>query len=128
MPIGIFGFVAQALLTMGLQREKAGRGTLAVCELAIQGRATLMLLTHTRGTADTNLLFAMVFERLIFGRYPDLWSLLGASIIVGGAVRVALEKTKSSVAMSTSDSRGKVESEPLAAVQVQAGDEAGAAR
>lgn len=30
-PIGFMGFIAQALLTMGLQREKAGRGTLAVC-------------------------------------------------------------------------------------------------
>lgn len=31
IPIGVFGFCAQALLTLGLQREKAGRGTLAVC-------------------------------------------------------------------------------------------------
>lgn len=28
--MGIFGFVAQTLLTMGLARETAGRGTLAV--------------------------------------------------------------------------------------------------
>lgn len=28
--IGIFGFMAQVLLTMGLQRETAGRGTMAV--------------------------------------------------------------------------------------------------
>jgi hypothetical protein len=28
--IGIFGFFAQILLTMGLQRETAGRGTMAV--------------------------------------------------------------------------------------------------
>jgi predicted membrane channel-forming protein YqfA (hemolysin III family) len=33
VPIGIFGFIAQALLTLGLQREKAGRGTLAICTL-----------------------------------------------------------------------------------------------
>lgn len=34
----------------------------------------------------------------MFKRYPDLWSLLGASIIVGGAVKVALEKSKTSPA------------------------------
>ena len=28
--IGIFGFIAQVLLTMGLQREAVGRGTMAV--------------------------------------------------------------------------------------------------
>jgi hypothetical protein len=28
--IGIFGFVAQVLLTLGLQRETAGRGTMAI--------------------------------------------------------------------------------------------------
>lgn len=28
--IGIFGFLAQALLTMGLQRETAGRGAMAM--------------------------------------------------------------------------------------------------
>lgn len=39
LPIGIFGFFAQALLTLGLQREKAGRGTLAVCECS-RGRSS----------------------------------------------------------------------------------------
>lgn len=28
--IGIFGFIAQVLLTLGLQRETAGRGTMAI--------------------------------------------------------------------------------------------------
>ena len=28
--IGIFGFIAQVLLTLGLQREAVGRGTMAV--------------------------------------------------------------------------------------------------
>ncbi|KAK4057748.1 hypothetical protein OIO90_001396 [Microbotryomycetes sp. JL221] len=72
-PIGIFGFIAQALLTLGLQLEKAGRGTLAVY---------------------SNLLFAILLERVVFNHFPDGWSLIGASIIVGCAVRVALDKTK----------------------------------
>ncbi|GAA6010131.1 hypothetical protein JCM11491_005354 [Sporobolomyces phaffii] len=71
VPIGVFGFVAQILLTTGLQRERAGRGTLAVY---------------------THLIFAMVLERIFFKTLPDAWSILGAVIIVGGALRVALAK------------------------------------
>ncbi|KAM0753050.1 hypothetical protein T439DRAFT_323660 [Meredithblackwellia eburnea MCA 4105] len=70
-PIGILGFAAQALLTMGLQREKAGRGTLAVYSL---------------------LLFAMVFERVVFGKFPDILSLFGSIIIISGAVYVVIKK------------------------------------
>ncbi|GAA5827240.1 hypothetical protein JCM11251_001185 [Rhodosporidiobolus azoricus] len=84
VPIGVFGFLAQALLTMGLQREKAGRGTLAVY---------------------SNLIFAMLLERLIFHKLPDAWSLLGASIIIGGAIRVALEKKPVAAAAVTPASR-----------------------
>lgn len=36
----------------------------------------------------------MILERLVFQRYPDLLSLLGAAIIVGSGVKVALEKSK----------------------------------
>lgn len=32
VPIGLFGFFAQVLLTTGLQRERAGRGSLAICK------------------------------------------------------------------------------------------------
>jgi hypothetical protein len=34
----------------------------------------------------------MIIERLWFKTYPDAWSILGAVIIVGGALRVALAK------------------------------------
>ncbi|KAI5481731.1 hypothetical protein MNV49_000008 [Pseudohyphozyma bogoriensis] len=71
VPIGIFGFLGQTLLTVGLQREKAGRGTLGVY---------------------ANLLFALVFERLVFEKLPDWWSLTGAMIIVGGAGWVVVSK------------------------------------
>lgn len=30
-PIGVLGFLSQALMTMGLIKEKAGRGALATC-------------------------------------------------------------------------------------------------
>ncbi|ORY80263.1 hypothetical protein BCR35DRAFT_304458 [Leucosporidium creatinivorum] len=88
IPIGVFGFCAQALLTLGLQREKAGRGTLAVY---------------------SNLLFAMILERLVFNKYPDLLSLLGAAIIVGGAVKVALEKSKMTDAQVLKSEEAKLE-------------------
>lgn len=46
----------------------------------------------------------MILERLVFGVLPDAWSILGAFIIVGGALRVALEKQKP--ASSTSSTSG----------------------
>ncbi|KAK4046382.1 hypothetical protein OIV83_006105 [Microbotryomycetes sp. JL201] len=83
-PIGVFGFIAQALLTLGLQKEKAGRGTLAVY---------------------SNLLFAILLERVVFHHLPDVWSVIGATIIVGGAVRVALDKSKKQADPAESDKR-----------------------
>lgn len=85
---------------MGLQREKAGRGTLAVCTSSYNLPLSLIVLAlretcrtdFTR--ADTNMLFAIILERIVFHQLPDVWSVLGASIIVAGAVRVALEKSK----------------------------------
>ncbi|KAM0793653.1 hypothetical protein ACM66B_001084 [Microbotryomycetes sp. NB124-2] len=83
-PIGVFGFIAQALLTLGLQKEKAGRGTLAVY---------------------SNLLFAIMLERIVFHHLPDVWSVIGATIIVGGAIRVALDKSKKQADPNVSDKR-----------------------
>lgn len=36
----------------------------------------------------------MILERIVFGRLPDAWSLLGSAIIVGGAIYVVMEKEK----------------------------------
>ena len=36
----------------------------------------------------------MLLERIVFNKFPDAWSLLGSSIIIGGAVFVALDKGK----------------------------------
>lgn len=41
---------------------------------------------------DTHLIFAMILERIWYKTLPDAWSILGAVIIVGGALRVALAK------------------------------------
>jgi hypothetical protein len=48
----------------------------------------------------------MILERLVFAKLPDAWSLLGAAIIVGGAVKVALEKSKS-FSSTTKEGRNK---------------------
>lgn len=71
--VGICGFVGQVLLVMGLQRETASRGTLA---LYIQ------------------IIFASVFERIVFKVTPSYLSLLGTVIIIGSALYVALTKDK----------------------------------
>lgn len=45
----------------------------------------------------------MVLERIFFKRLPDVWSVLGACIIIGGAVRVALERKQSIEGSSVPD-------------------------
>ncbi|KAF8510136.1 hypothetical protein BU17DRAFT_55662 [Hysterangium stoloniferum] len=67
--IGIFGFIAQVLLTMGLQRETASRGTLALY---------------------TQIVFATALERFIFNVTPSYLSIFGAFIIMGSAVYIAV--------------------------------------
>lgn len=42
----------------------------------------------------SNLLFAIILEKLVFRKNPDNWSLVGSGIIIGGAIWVALEKQK----------------------------------
>ncbi|KAG1748173.1 hypothetical protein EDB19DRAFT_1905225 [Suillus lakei] len=69
--VGVFGFVAQTLLTLGLQRETASRGSTGVY---------------------IQILFAVVLERLIFGVAPSLLSVLGAAIIMSSALYVVLTK------------------------------------
>ncbi|KAG0704050.1 hypothetical protein DFH29DRAFT_873999 [Suillus ampliporus] len=80
--VGVFGFVAQTLLTMGLQRETVSRG---VTGMYIQA------------------LFAVVLERLIFGVMPSLLSVIGASIIMSSAVYVVLIKQEPTQRSSTDE-------------------------
>ncbi|KAJ3500380.1 hypothetical protein NLJ89_g9823 [Agrocybe chaxingu] len=69
--IGIFGFVAQLLLTMGLQRETAGRGSMAIY---------------------TQVVFASIFERVFFHAVPSALSVVGTVLILSSAIYVALTK------------------------------------
>jgi len=69
--IGIFGFIAQILLTLGLQRETAGRGTMAVY---------------------VQIIFATTCEKVFFHTTPTPLSILGTVIIMTAAIYVAVTK------------------------------------
>ncbi|KAI9450018.1 hypothetical protein BJY52DRAFT_1419736 [Lactarius psammicola] len=71
-----FGFVGQTLLTMGLQRETAARGTLATY---------------------TSVVFAIMFEFIIFHTTPSTLSFIGALMIVNSAIYTTLTKQKTTV-------------------------------
>jgi drug/metabolite transporter (DMT)-like permease len=71
--IAVFGFVAQTLLTMGLQRETVSRGVTGIY---------------------AQVLFVVVLERLFFRVIPSLLSVLGAVIIMSSALYVVMNKQK----------------------------------
>ena len=51
----------------------------------------------------------MILERIFFNKFPDAWSLLGAVIIVGGALKVALAKQAKTPAEETESRRKAAE-------------------
>ncbi|KAH8981189.1 hypothetical protein EDB86DRAFT_2976997 [Lactarius hatsudake] len=68
-----FGFIAQVLLTKGLQREAAGRGTLALY---------------------TSVVYAVLLEFIIFHTTPPPLSIAGTAIIMSSAIYITLTKRK----------------------------------
>lgn len=66
--VGVTAQVAQVLLTNGLHAERAGRA---------------MSMTYLQ------IVFAAVWGALFFGEVPDLWSVAGAALVVGGTLLVA---------------------------------------
>ena len=73
--IGISGFVAQFLLTIGLQRGRAGR-EVSMVYLQMVFAFAFKRYFHSQKVANI---------RLIWGVIPDLWSISGSGLIVGGA-------------------------------------------
>ncbi|XP_006457167.1 hypothetical protein AGABI2DRAFT_154525 [Agaricus bisporus var. bisporus H97] len=67
--IGLFGFAAQILLTMGLARETASRGSLAIY---------------------TQIVFATILERIFFHVVPSVLSVVGTLTIITCAMYVAV--------------------------------------
>jgi len=69
--IGIFGFLAQTLLTLGLQKETVGRGTLGVY---------------------IQILYAGVLEQAFLHTKISFLSIIGITIILGAAIFIAMSK------------------------------------
>ncbi|KAH9850407.1 drug/metabolite transporter [Lenzites betulinus] len=73
LAVSLCGFGAQMTMTTGLQRETAGRGTIAIY---------------------VQVIFAMIFERIFFHTVPPPLSLLGTAVILSSAIYVAFSKKK----------------------------------
>lgn len=71
--VGILGLIGQALLTMGLQRETAGRSALAIY---------------------SSIVFAIMFEFIFSRTTPSPLSVIGTLIIVSSAMYITLTKKK----------------------------------
>ncbi|RMZ66053.1 integral membrane duf6 [Pyrenophora seminiperda CCB06] len=69
--LGICGFVMQFLLAAGLQYEKSSRATNMVY---------------------MQMLFALTFDKLVWGTTPGALSIIGSSLILGSAIYVAIHK------------------------------------
>lgn len=69
--LGICGFIMQFLLAAGLQYEKSSRATNMVY---------------------TQMLFALTFDKLVWGTTPGWLSIIGSSLILGSAIYVAMHK------------------------------------
>ncbi|KAL0948224.1 hypothetical protein HGRIS_010827 [Hohenbuehelia grisea] len=69
--IGIFGFIGQTFLAIGLQKETAGRGAMAIY---------------------TQIIFAGALEHIFLRSTPSLLSTLGTIIIISSAIYVAMTK------------------------------------
>lgn len=69
--LGVCGFIMQFLLAAGLQYEKSSRATNMVY---------------------VQMLFALSFDKLVFGTTPSALSIVGSSLILGSAIYVATHK------------------------------------
>ncbi|KAF9530674.1 hypothetical protein CPB83DRAFT_834045 [Crepidotus variabilis] len=90
--IGMFGFIAQIFLTMGLARETAGRGTMAVY---------------------TQIVFASILERLVLHIVPSALSVAGTVLILGSALYVAVSKHSSPPTSGKANHATELQEQPL---------------
>jgi len=91
--IGIFGFLAQVLITMGLQREAAGRSALAIY---------------------TSIVFAVAFEFAVFHTTPSTLSIIGALMVVSSAIYTSLTKQKATAKPASDTSSERMAGDSLA--------------
>lgn len=77
LTMGVFGFALQFLLTKGLQLDKSPK-------------ATSMLYSQV--------IFALLFDWLIWGVLPGGWSLVGGAIVIASTLWSALQKNRATAA------------------------------
>ncbi|KAG5518508.1 hypothetical protein PMAC_002904 [Pneumocystis sp. 'macacae'] len=82
--IGISGFLAQVLLTKGLQIEKIGRAS-----------ATVYL----------QMIFSLIYDKLIWGNIPDAWSFCGIVLIITGTTIAIVSKDKDKTEISDQENQ-----------------------
>lgn len=81
--LGVSGFVMQILFTAGLQQEK-------------NSRATNMVYTQ--------MLFAVLFDKLVWNSTLSVWSIIGSSIILTGAIYIAMHNGSRASMLKSVDS------------------------
>lgn len=69
--LGISGFCHQLLLTLGIQKERAGRGSLI---------------------AYTQLIYALLWDVILYSHLPSLWSWCGMILIIGSTLYIVKSK------------------------------------
>lgn len=85
---------------MGLQRETAGRGTMAVYT---QVRLfPLEVSTHTYGPR-AQVVFATILERIFFKVVPTALSIIGTLLIISSAIYVAVRIQSITIALLLAD-------------------------
>lgn len=102
--LGSCGFVMQFLLTAGLAYEKSSRATNMVY---------------------TQMLFALAFDKLVWGTTPGVLSIVGSSLILGSALYVAVHNNKVKDSRKTSPEGNEEEELGLMASDNEENDSAG---
>jgi len=92
------GFIMQFLLSAGLSYEKSSR---------------------TTNMTYTSMLFALTFDKFMFGQTPGVWSIVGSTLILGSAVWMAVKRDGS----SSGGGGAKDVNEDSARADVSGGDE-----
>lgn len=111
--LGICGFAMQFMLTAGLSYRPTPRAATIDEEQAAASGASRSRSSSsgTRATSMmyTQMLFALLFDKIFWNSTPNAWSWLGSGLILGGAVWVAIAKeTKKSEVDAPSQRRSEI--------------------
>ena len=86
--LGVSGFIMQILFTAGLQQEK-------------NSRATNMVYTQ--------MLFAVLFDKVVWNSTLSVWSIVGSSIILTSAIYIAIHNSSRASMVKSVDSQADEE-------------------